>query len=220
MFLFDNKNSLFEFQFLSFSFLSLFFSFLFLLILSLFMFLLFSRTLLMFTLIVSSLLICSFLFFLVEQFLFKKNTVSFFPFPRPSCFIQSPFSLSFFISFCEPAFSVSSPFCFVFFSFFSEQKTFSSNIPKTLSLKFFGFWKMSNIVFHHLLHYHFIEKNGFERLSKDLFFTSVCFGKNLISFFGKWAIQKKVKTNPDLLFWQSPEFWLKKLVVFFGKHVV
>ena len=146
MFLFEKKTPCSNFHFkLSHSYTYFLVSFS--LYLTLFMFPLLVCTLLMFTLVVCAFLLCSFLFFLVEQVVFK-NTVSFFLFPRPSCFIQSLLSFSFFISLCETLQFFFS-FLFRLFSFcsfslvlsenahFSQQKTFSFNISKTVSLKFF-----------------------------------------------------------------------------------
>ena len=205
----------------------------FLLILTLFMFpLLLRRTLLMFTLFVSTLLICSFLFFLLHSS-FSKNTVSFYLFPRPSCFIQLPFSLSFFISFCETPsvfllLFVSSFFsvCFFFSLVLSKKCSISLNNKHSLLISpkncfsevLFGFRKISKILLSSSLPFSFSKKvlHVWEKIP----FYFCLFWKYLITFFEKWAIQIKLKKNRSP-FWQSLEFSKKKKSwFFFGKHVV
>ena len=189
------------------------------------MFPLLLRTLLMFTLFVSTLLICSLFFFSCWTVSFQKHCV-FFLFPRPSCFIQSPFSLSFFISFCESPFSIFSPYCFVFFFLFfsvllcrkmhhfSEKKNslrISQNCFSEVLVVFCKNVKnCSFIIFDIII---FLERNSFWTSEKRFVFFYFCSEKNLVSFF--WKMGKR----PDLPFGNLWSF--QKILVFFPrKHVV
>ena len=193
------------------------------------MFPLLLRTLLMFNIFcLPSSFVLSF-FFLVEQFLFP-NTV-FFSFSK-TFVVHSVASFIFFFHLSLwNSFSFSSPFCSSFFLFAFFSLVLSQNCSIALNKKhallispklflwssFCLFFEMfQKLFYHHLWHFHFFKQKGFERLGKVFFFFYFCsFWWNLVSFFEKWAIPKKIKKKHPDLFFGNP--WRFQQKTFFRK---